>query len=45
MKVKMLIEKGANFHECLTDETYIYDLLYSALSFNKIEIIRHILKK
>lgn len=42
-KVKGLIERGATIEQCLTDETYIYDALHTALTFGKMEIIRYII--
>lgn len=42
--VGTLIKGGASFAKCLTDETYIYDILYAALVFNKIDIVRYVLK-
>jgi ankyrin repeat protein len=38
-----LIKQGASIEKCLTDETYIFDILYTAFVFNKIEFIRYIL--
>jgi ankyrin repeat protein len=43
-KVQGLINKGASIEQCLTDETYVYDLLYTALAFKKTELVRYVLK-
>lgn len=43
-KVRELVNKGAPTGKCLTDETYVYDLLYSALAFNRIDLVRYVLK-
>ncbi len=44
VKVQTLINKGASIEKCLTDETYIYDILYTALVFNKVELVNYILR-
>ena len=43
-EVQDLVAQGASIEKCLTDETYIYDILYTALVFNKTELVRFILK-
>lgn len=43
-KVQDLIKKGASIEKSFTDETYVYDILYTALRVNKVEMLRYILK-
>jgi uncharacterized protein len=43
-KIQDLINKGAPTEKCLTDETYVFDMLYAALAFNKTEVVRYVLK-
>ncbi|MBN2037987.1 MAG: ankyrin repeat domain-containing protein [Chitinispirillaceae bacterium] len=39
-----LIKKGVSIERCLTDETYIYDILYAALISRNLELIKFVLK-
>lgn len=43
-KFKVLVEKGASVEKCLTDETYIYDALYAALVFGRVDLIKYIVQ-
>ncbi len=44
MKFRDLIGKGASIEKCLTDETYIYDALYTALVFGRVDLIKYIVE-
>jgi hypothetical protein len=35
---------GASIEKCLTDETYEFDMLYAALVFNKIDLVKYVLR-
>jgi ankyrin repeat protein len=41
--VKELVEKGATTTNCLATETYEFDLLFAAIEFAKIDILRYVL--
>ena len=44
MSVKALVSSGASIENCLTDNIYIYDILFTALEFNRIELVHYVLK-
>gem|GEM_PF-4892278 len=43
-KFKGILKSGARIDKCLTDETYIYDALYSAIAFDKKNILDYIIQ-
>lgn len=44
VSVKALVSKGASIENCLTDDIYVYDILFTALEFNRIELVHYVLK-
>lgn len=42
-KIQTIINSGASIEKCLTDETYIFDILYAAIAYKRIESIRFVL--
>lgn len=42
-KIESLINSKVSYEECLKDEIYVYDLLYTALVFNKKDIVNYVL--
>lgn len=43
-KFKSLVERGASIEDCLTDETYTYDALYTAIEFGRLDFIQFIVQ-
>lgn len=43
-KFRSLVENGAAIENAITDETYIYDALYTALVFNRINLVNFIIE-
>ncbi|HMA65211.1 MAG TPA: ankyrin repeat domain-containing protein, partial [Chitinispirillaceae bacterium] len=41
--VKVLVEKGASTTNCLATEMYEFDLLFAAIEFAKIDIVKYVL--
>lgn len=42
--IQELISSGLTSERCLTDETYVFDILYTALEFKKLDVVRFILQ-
>ena len=42
-KIQSLINSGFSIEECLTDDVYVYDLLYAAFVLGKAEIVHFVL--
>jgi uncharacterized protein len=42
-KVKDLLKSGASNEKCLSDGTYIYDILYTSIIFDKIDIFKYVI--
>lgn len=41
--VKKLLNDGANKEQCLSDDIYEYDIVYAAVYFNKVDILKFLI--